>query len=294
MVIIPLNMQISTSSISGIPEQYMSFPMAALIAQTVTEFFQWFSGITKTGRHAMLRFELMDFYQGLRATRIVSGDDSNKFEIMKSTAWNSFLRRPSGDAEEAAALRIIITPCSTQPPHSTPFDPVLNSVNTNTANTTIPISGNQSAPASAQTNGELGHASLFHDSSSHQPQPPSSKTPSAKIVIRIQVDGLGRLSRSYDKSVLNSKVNNAKFFEWFAQETGHTGSQKLKFDFKDALPSKSSIVERDNEDHFDLMIHDIKRKFNHAQAYTPDMNEFGILVTDPMWDSGDEDEDEME
>jgi hypothetical protein len=73
---------------------------------------------------------------------------------------------------------------------------------------------------------------------------------------------------------------------------GSSGS--LRFDFKDALPTKSSVIERGNGDHFDLMVYDIKRKFERAKEYAPDMNEFCIVVTDPEWYSGDEDEDEDE
>jgi hypothetical protein len=114
----------------------------------------------------------------------------------------------------------------------------------------------------------------------------------AKIVIRIQIDGHGRLSRSYDKSTLNTRITSARFFAWFAQETGHTCSSKLRFDFKDALPAKSSVIEADNDDHFDLMVCDIKRKFERAKNFAPDLNEFCIVVTDPLWDSGDEGDDE--
>jgi hypothetical protein len=120
----------------------------------------------------------------------------------------------------------------------------------------------------------------------------TSTTPStAKIVIRIQIDGHGRLSRSYDKSTLNTRTTSARFFAWFAEETGHMCSGKLRFDFKDALPAKSSVIAAGNDDHFDLMVCDIKRKFERAKEYTPDMNEFCIVVTDPLWYSGDEDED---
>ena len=77
-------------------------------------------------------------------------------------------------------------------------------------------------------------------------------------------------------------------------ETGHAPAGTLRFDFKDALPAKSSVVAAGNEDHFDLMVHDIKRKFDRAKEFAPDMNEFCIVVTDPQWDSGDEDEDEDE
>jgi hypothetical protein len=116
----------------------------------------------------------------------------------------------------------------------------------------------------------------------------------AKIVIRIQIDGLGRLSRSYDKSVLNTSITNERFFTWFEQQTGRACSQKLKFNFKDAVSTKPSSIEKGNEDHFGLMVRDIKRKFKRAKVYTPDMNEFCIVVTDPMWDSGEEEDDDDE
>jgi hypothetical protein len=122
-----------------------------------------------------------------------------------------------------------------------------------------------------------------------------NSTPStAKIVIRIQIDGHGRLSRSYDKSVLNTRITNERFFTWFEHETGnYTCTDRLKFDFKDALPAaKSSVIARGNDDHFDLMVQDIKRKFERAKEYASDMNEFCIVVTDPEWDSSDEDGDE--
>jgi hypothetical protein len=64
----------------------------------------------------------------------------------------------------------------------------------------------------------------------------------------------------------------------------------LRFGFKDALPAKFSIIERGNEDHFELVIKDIKSKLERAEVIAPDMNEFCIVVTDPMWDSGKEDE----
>jgi hypothetical protein len=116
----------------------------------------------------------------------------------------------------------------------------------------------------------------------------------AKIVIRIQIDGFGRLSSSYAKSVLNTRITNERFFTWFEQQTGRACCPKLRFDFKDALPAKSRTIERGNGDHFELMAEDIKRKFERAKVIAPDMNEFCIVVTDPNWGSGDEDEDEDE
>lgn len=122
---------------------------------------------------------------------------------------------------------------------------------------------------------------------------PDNSTPStAQISIRIQVDGQGRLSRRYDKSTLNPRITSSRFFAWFAQETGRAAPGKLRFDFKDALPAKSSVIAACNDDHFDLMVRDIRRKFERAVEFVPNMSEFCIVVTDPQWDSGEEDEDE--
>jgi hypothetical protein len=120
----------------------------------------------------------------------------------------------------------------------------------------------------------------------------SPTNPSTEIVIRLQVDGYGRFSRSYAKSILNPKIGNGRFFDWFALETGHKDPQKLRFNFKDALPPKSCVIERDQDDYFELMVHDIRRKFKHARERTPDMKEFAILVTDPTWHSDSEEEDD--
>lgn len=158
----------------------------------------------------------------------------------------------------------------------------------------VPNSNNNIAEAHAPSNPDPQRQS--QQQPAQVPAPNSTKTDNshstAKIVIRIQIDGHGRLSRSYDKSTLNTRVTSARFFAWFAQETGHTCSGRLRFDFKDALPAKSSVIEAGNDDHFDLMVCDIKRKFERAKNFAPDLSEFCIVVTDPLWDSGDEDDDE--
>jgi hypothetical protein len=158
----------------------------------------------------------------------------------------------------------------------------------------VPNSNNNIAEAHTLSNPDPQHQS--QQQPAQVPTLNSTKTdnshPTAKIVIRIQIDGHGRLSRCYDKSTLNTRITSARFFAWFAKETGHTCSGKLRFDFKDALPAKSSVIEAGNDDHFDLMVCDIKRKFERAKNFAPDLNEFCIVVTDPLWDSGDEGDDE--
>jgi hypothetical protein len=121
---------------------------------------------------------------------------------------------------------------------------------------------------------------------------PSPTPPTPKIVIRIQVSASGQLSNAYPHTVLSARTKCSKFFSWFEQETNRQCSGKLKFDFKDALPAKSSVVERSNEDHFELMVGDIKRKFARAVKLAPDLKEFCIVVTDPEWEEEREDADE--
>jgi hypothetical protein len=120
---------------------------------------------------------------------------------------------------------------------------------------------------------------------------PSPTPPSPNIVIRIQVSASGQLSNAYPHTVLSHRTKCSKFFSWFEQETYRQCSGKLKFDFKDALPAKSSVVERSNEDHFELMVSDIKRKFVRAVKLAPDLKEFCVVVTDPEWEEEQEDAD---
>jgi hypothetical protein len=111
--------------------------------------------------------------------------------------------------------------------------------------------------------------------------------PAPDIVIRLQVDGTGRLSVPYEKSALRTKIIVTEFFAWFANQTGHGGSKgpsSLKFTFKDAMPlPTSSTITRDNEDHFNLLRKDIMTQFEKAKKYVPYLKEFAIVVTDPGW-----------
>jgi hypothetical protein len=108
-------------------------------------------------------------------------------------------------------------------------------------------------------------------------------------VVRLQKDGKGRFSPSYDKSVLRPKVTIAEFFSWFAKQTGYGGMEGpslLKFTFKDAMPvPKATEIARCNEDHFSYMRRDIKEQREKARTFMPDFQEFVILVTAPGWGS---------
>jgi hypothetical protein len=78
-----------------------------------------------------------------------------------------------------------------------------------------------------------------------------------EIIVRLQMDGTGKFSAPFDKSVLRPKVNTTEFFSWFSTQTrraGPHGPPCLKFTFKDAMPlPKATEVSRGNEDHFDYM-----------------------------------------
>jgi hypothetical protein len=61
------------------------------------------------------------------------------------------------------------------------------------------------------------------------------------------------------------------------------------------VPAKSSVVAAGNDDHFDLMVGDIRRKVERAVEFVPGLKEFCIVVTDPRWVyAGDGDSDEVE
>ena len=122
--------------------------------------------------------------------------------------------------------------------------------------------------------------------------------PSAiEIIIRLQIDGTGKFSAPFDKSVLRPKINITEFFTWFSTQTrrgGPHGPPCLKFTFKDAMPEpKATEVSRGNEDHFNYMRKDVKAQCERAKAYMPDLKEFVILVTVPGWftPKGEEEED---
>jgi hypothetical protein len=118
-----------------------------------------------------------------------------------------------------------------------------------------------------------------------------------EIIVRIQIDGTGKFSAPFDKSVLRPKVNTTQFFSWFSTQTrrgGSCGPPCLKFTFKDAMPEpKATEVSRGNEDHFNYMRKDVKAQCEKAKSYMPNLKEFVILVTVPGWctPKGEEEED---
>ena len=124
----------------------------------------------------------------------------------------------------------------------------------------------------------------------------SKDSPPIEIIVRLQIDGTGKFSAPFDKSVLRPKVNTTEFFSWFSTQTrraGPHGPPCLKFTFKDAMPlPKATEVSRGNEDHFDYMRKDIKAQCEKAKAYMPELKEFVVLVTVPDWSSPKREEEE--
>ncbi|KUJ24456.1 uncharacterized protein LY89DRAFT_22956 [Mollisia scopiformis] len=152
---------------------------------------------------------------------------------------------------------------------------------------------------------------LFYKRRQIQPEPPPQPPPfpsenhsqlqrpstasDVDIIIRLQMDGSGKYSPAFDKSVLRpNRITTIEFFSWFASQSGHCppqGPPYLKFTFKDAMPAPTSTeIVRGNEDHFNYMRKDIKIQCEKAKKYMADVKEFVILVTVPGWNTIDEEE----
>lgn len=124
----------------------------------------------------------------------------------------------------------------------------------------------------------------------------SSATSEVDIIIRLQIDGNGKYSSPFDKSVLRPRITTTEFFSFFANQSGHcapVGPPYLRFTFKDAMPAPTSTeIARGNEDHFNYMRKDIKAQCEKAKKFIVDLKEFVILVTVPGWRTTGADEEE--
>jgi hypothetical protein len=282
-----------------------------MILLDVTAFFRWFSTITEMQNISILSFTLIDDSQQPRTTMIRQGD-SVSFESLKSFLWSYFqmalalaanpelvhikvviaipLPKPTGDhagmfpPPHRAAFQHVVdkTPASDIPeapsqPHSQPNTRSSKSDHHALSAATTRCQGSQYAHQ---------HASQFQDSGS--PPNDSNIIPATEIVVRLQIDARGKLSNTYNKSVLNPKIK--EFFDWFAYKTAYADSRRLKFYFKDAWPPECSDIEQGQDNYFDLMKRDIKRKLEHARAFTPGMKEFTIVITDPEWQTSEGEE----
>jgi len=108
-----------------------------------------------------------------------------------------------------------------------------------------------------------------------------------EISVRLQIDGVGKVSVSYSKWVLRPKITSRDFFAWFASQTGRGGNEgppSLRFTFKDAMPcSMSSTIVQANEDHFNLLKRELRTQFERAKDWVPNLKEFVVFVADPGW-----------
>ena len=124
--------------------------------------------------------------------------------------------------------------------------------------------------------------------------PPAS--PTAEMLVRIQITPSGKFSPPYHRDVMRPKVTTAEFFAWFHDEVNRThrrpnsGSSRhglprlnrLAFTLKDAMPiPKTGILNRDDEAHFTYMRRYIREQYEKAKAFCPGLREFVILVTVP-------------
>lgn len=107
-----------------------------------------------------------------------------------------------------------------------------------------------------------------------------------EIVIRLQIDALGRYSPPFDKSVLQSNVTLAQFFAWFKNASGCAcpGPSLLKFACKDAMPEAvSTEIKIGEEEQFNAMREDIGIQYEKAKTFMPELKEFVVLVSAPQW-----------
>ncbi|KAK0115519.1 hypothetical protein ONS95_000203 [Cadophora gregata] len=124
----------------------------------------------------------------------------------------------------------------------------------------------------------------------------SCSSSSLDIKIRVQVDGTGKFSIPFGKSVLRPKVTTTEFFSWFTSQGRQAPPQPprhLKFTFKDAMPNpQATEIVVGNEDHFNYMRKDIKVQCEKARKFMPELKEFVILVTVPGWTSAEVEEED--
>jgi hypothetical protein len=194
---------------------------------------------------------------------------------------STFPKRPAPDPINSH-LRTSSSGSSSTPtpnPKPTPEESIPNS-NKNMMQAHVPSNPNpqQSTQAPLPTN------------SNPSTKTTNSVSPPPQICLRIQVDAAGHLSQRYEKSILHARTSQTQFFAWFARETGRAAPAKLRFDFKDAVPAKSSVVAAGNDDHFELMVGDLARKVARAVEFVPGLAEFCVVVTEPGWIEGGDDD----
>jgi len=278
----------------------------ALMSQSVTEFFDHYSGLVRNGEYLdRLKFDFLDVAAGGHNwSTIIASNDRSNFQALKQMAFTSFATCLS-ENPHLEEFRILVTTILSQrnEPNSQPTSSAATkrTVASKTAHSTQPnirfMSQEQSSPPcsliASQEIADRGHAltSLQDDvrARGHTQRLEIGNTNLAppQITVRIQVDKFWRMSRSYPGAVLGPRVKNSDFFAWFAREVGFDdcmGPEELTFTFRDALPMpKNNRIARGNEEHFNYMKQDMRPVCEHVAARVPGLTEFVILVTVPMW-----------
>jgi hypothetical protein len=115
-------------------------------------------------------------------------------------------------------------------------------------------------------------------------KPPCS---TSKIIIRLQMNEMGKFSMPYNFSVWTYKIKTTEFFAWFGSQTGRggvRGPSLLTFTLKDAMPNRKSLdVARLDENDFRWMRRHIIKQMDKAISFMPGLTDFTILITEPTW-----------
>ncbi|CZT07768.1 uncharacterized protein RCO7_11559 [Rhynchosporium graminicola] len=278
----------------------------ALMSQSVTEFFDHYSGLVSSPEYLdRLKFESLDVAAGGHNwSTIIASKDRSNFQALKQMAFTSFATSLS-ENPSLEQFRILVTTIPSQRngtiPQPTSSTSTKRTAASKIAQSTQPnfrfMSQEQSSPPSSlivsQETADRGHATTtFQDdvrarSYTQRLQIESTSPAPPQITVRIQIDKCWRMSRSYPGAVLGPGVKNSDFFAWFAREVGFDdcmGPEELTFTFRDALPMpKNNRIVRGNEEHFNYMKQDMRPVCEYVAARVPGLKEFAILVTVPMW-----------
>ncbi|PVH75953.1 hypothetical protein DL98DRAFT_574723 [Cadophora sp. DSE1049] len=273
-------------------------PMSVIMWQSAFTFHRWYRTETGTVNVSTLRFELLNSESKVEKVFFVYDGDADAFQRLKQCLWDLFWARFSFNSA-TATFQVFIRAFHHPPEEHFVDGPVgvsagaMNPVASPWSSATtrfedIGVVGSQ-APGDA-----TGVAEYVPE----QPQPGASQprdsrrqqigpVPGPEIIIRLQIDGIGKVSEPYDRAVLRARITTRDFFTWFVSETGRGGRDtpsSLTFTFKDAMPAPiSSTIRQGNEDHFNLMKRDIQTQFEKANNLASGLKEFAIFVTDPNW-----------
>lgn len=232
--------------------------------QQLPAFYEWFMRETRSTEAATLKFELFNANHTLEHVFTVSVNDSCHFHKLKQRIWDWFW--------VASAM------------HSSPviFKVLISS--DSYLDGQLLHYGNSMDVATQTALHPKDTLQLRNLTRQHAVATPL-RTP--EILLRLQMNGAGKLSDVYGKWALGPSVKVAEFFAWFASQTGRGGDEgppSLTFTLKDAAPCPmSSTMTQSNDDLFSSMKRDLLSQLDKTRSYVPNLNEFVVLVTDPGW-----------